>query len=715
MKAKVITAVTAGSIAAVMTLTAGISSVAASAYAAAGASYTAAATPAATAAPTAASEPAPVSGGTSAADSKNLEAALILAKSRVKIPAALDKVKFAKSASRGQDTYNVTWYNDRYSLTVGVSGDVIVSLGYNYYSGNETDRKHFGALSLSELTARADKYISGFDPGVRGEIKVDTDGAYLSVSENRATLRLNRVENGVKVSGNAGSITLDKNTGDIISFDISWTDKLSFNADTAKKAITSEAAKAAYIKSVQLKNYYSVDIDYTSGKKTVSLLTTPVDNVRIDGVSGKVSDFVVDYHTSGGNVNPDGAYAGAFGENRGSEDAKVALTPEEQQAVAKENSLLSLFEAEKIARADKYAAIPADAVLNNSVLSEDRYNSSPYQWVLVYGHKGEDDAISVSVDAADGRVLSLSRGYHIAYNNLTKEKYTANIAKTAEVLKHYLGTRAGEFKLNDEKPVDGKYFASYAYSRYVNGIVVNSDYAHLDFDEAGNLIRFNYTYNDVAFPDASVLPKDTLLGAYLKAADFKLNYYLNTVKSPYQASLIYTVPTFILNAKTGKPAYNGGVSHTKYTDIDANAIKPVADKLLQYGITLFAGDSDKLDPDTVITQADFVALAGRLKNNYNLLRAYETAAPGKAGAGKPVTKQEAVKIIITALGGGEFAEAGTYGASFNDVAVSGGYNGYFSLAKALGIVKADSNGNANPTAYVTRGQALQMVYDYLSR
>lgn len=80
---------------------------------------------------------------------------------------------------------------------------------------------------------------------------------------------------------------------------------------------------------------------------------------------------------------------------------------------------------------------------------------------------------------------------------------------------------------------------------------------------------------------------------------------------------------------------------------------------------------------------------------------------------KPLTRIEAARAIVRALGGGEFAKlSGIYVPQFSDVsAEDAGTTAILSAMKIIG----GSGGCFNPNAELTRADAFIMIYNYLNK
>jgi hypothetical protein len=142
-------------------------------------------------------------------------------------------------------------------------------------------------------------------------------------------------------------------------------------------------------------------------------------------------------------------------------------------------------------------------------------------------------------------------------------------------------------------------------------------------------------------------------------------------------------------------------------------------------------ENTKYMPEATMLQKDFIQLlinslqpeyyigpavktGGKYDNYYNeaIRRKIITAAEKKPDA--LVTRQDAAKMIIRAMGYGVIAEkSNMFQASFKDASkLAKAYKGYAVMASELGVITPVKS-NFNPANTITRGDAAEFIVNYL--
>ena len=95
----------------------------------------------------------------------------------------------------------------------------------------------------------------------------------------------------------------------------------------------------------------------------------------------------------------------------------------------------------------------------------------------------------------------------------------------------------------------------------------------------------------------------------------------------------------------------------------------------------------------------------------------EIVKDGEKAPGATVKREQAVKFIVRALGYERAAILeNIFDTRFNDKAeITQGLHGHVAIARALGIVAGDDNGNFHPQRRVTRAESAIMLYNFLAR
>jgi len=249
------------------------------------------------------------------ADGQNSEAlasAITIAKTRLDIPEELTEFSYNTSENYKTTTYNLTWSTpadaDEYrEVSVTVCGSLILSyFDSSMYSSKNAD-SHFAKLTGDALYKKAQAAVKKLNPTVADVISIDRDSLNITMYGSKAQFSFVRTKNGVPVSNDRGSIVLDKDTGDIIGFHMSWHVNASFR--DSKSAISLDKAKQKYAEMIQLTPQYEFDYDGQTKKVPARLVYRQGQYGEINAFTGKKSDFSADGYYDGSNETEDAAEA----------------------------------------------------------------------------------------------------------------------------------------------------------------------------------------------------------------------------------------------------------------------------------------------------------------------------------------------------------------------------------------------------------------------
>lgn len=656
-------------------------------------------------------------------DSDTMEKLLVEVKSRIEIPEELTEFEFSKSGKGSVTYYTFRWStpddaDESRSLSVSISGDTIINYDYSEYSTDNSRVPSFGKLSSADIEKKALSYIAKLDPHFGDSVKLgDFRG---SVRGDNVTIGFTRTANGTDVFGNGGSVTVDKNTGDLVSFSAAWWD----NAELAdiSKAVDAEKMQSAYKADAKAELLYAIRYD-SDAKKFVPTLIYSVSNDKYyDLNSAAESSYYADYLKAQkenrlieDNYFEGGLYAEETADTAaGGDMGKMALSPAELKAVGEEKDVISKEKAESIARDNKYLPIDSSLTMKNAELykHDESSASQGYEWSLRFtsaDDKNRSAAVWVNIDAKTGAITSVS-----GWSDNDKEASDSSAAKSAAVnaAKDFLGAKFAEYKLNaPEKSEDA--VGNFTFSRYVNGVKVADDDAYITVNADGKVTHFSCDYHNVEFPSAEAVSKDKVFASVFASDDFDCGYIgFRTMDGKTHTYPVFSMTdTYYVNAKSGeKCSYDGSDyvdEKTGYSDISGHWSEKYAEKLLEYGIAL-ESDDGKLNPGTAVTVGKFSDLLGSVYGYYNAGRVSESEKD------KPLTYLEACRMYVKAAGGEQFADAkGIYRSPFKDVSDDNENVGYFALAYSAGFASADKNGNINPDSYVSNSMILYMICNSL--
>ena len=605
-----------------------------------------------------------VPGGGSSTTSSNsdveLQAALTVAKKRITIPDELEEFDYSTSMSYGTKVFKFRWYNIKdmnsknvHYIEATVVGDIISS--YNEYYG---DRDYYGTpgfakLSESQMLEKAKSYISQLDPSIKDKVTVSL-GNNLSIYSNRVTINFARFENGVEVTSNGGNVTIDKNTGELISFTVNWWDNAKF--DDASKAKSESEIKELYKKLCKLTPYYKISTNWDTMEKTVEIVYEPDMYSEIDAFTGKKSTIWDDMREAEGtrfygynsfyNEVEEAAVADANPATGAGTEGGVEFSKAELEKIQIDNSLITPEKAFEQLKKDKYAALSDDYVISSyDIYSDNNYDAEPVlyeegkepkkeeqKFYLSVNFKVKDELkekytgyknISVQLNAKTGEMLYLNRygkSGELPKLDVTKAKAVADGAATTyskKIINSYKSDKGNTEPVSTWGDKNQYYETerTFKYNRYENGIQVSGDYIYVDVDSEGTVTRYNFNHTeDVKFPAANILTTDQAFEKLYQQQKF--NYYYDgwiTKDGQVKTYLLYRMDSFYLNARTGKlcnwyggEPYSYNKEKTAYSDIKGIPQETAILTLQKHGVTI--SNEAKFRPNDYIEKDTFASL-----------------------------------------------------------------------------------------------------------
>lgn len=702
---------------------------------------------------------------------KAMKEALTAVKKRVTIPDRLTEFTYTTNTKLGTENFVFNWNDKEYKESINISYANGLILSYEHNDNRKNDDKEevkqtFAKLSDEKLIEYAKKSLKTLNPDIVDSVKFKIGS--IALFGNNATIKIDRVENGIAVDGNGGNIVINKDTGELVSMGIEWFwNGTKFENSSSK--LTAAQAKEKYKSLTTFKPVYRIVSEYNEktekDEQKAVLLYLPDFSREIDAVSGKPSTIWDDMTNDKGSRSFGYYYFNSLAtdsvdedcavEDDADSDGGVKFTAAELKEIEADESLLKKDEIAALLNKCKYTKMPDYVKLDSSRLYKDEENDEYFYNIAYVG--GNYDVIEepvvdddsgvpvknvqeepyfymyVNLNAKTGKVISFRKEMSRSHDYTKPYPVSAN-AKIAEAAaKYYYGDVFGEYKadesnsepaqyyINNDKKIYDEFTRYYRYTRYVNGVEVEGDSIEIFVDKTGDVLSISKHYSDVKFPSKPEFNKDEAFKQLFK--QIKLNLYYDgyykkdgTVKT----YLLYNISSYILDSKYRVVSWNGTPlpkekeDDTAYTDIKGIPQETAITTLARYGIKLESKDG-KFDPNGKLTNKDFAAVIYKATRNY-VPYYIECGDYKKEEEAKTLTRKEAAKVFVEIYGGADFAELkGIYRAPFNDVATADEYVGYIAIAKALGFASADSKGNYSPNKVLTRAQAMQLVYDYIKR
>lgn len=673
-------------------------------------------------------------------DSEALAAAIVVAKTRLDIPEEL--TEFSYNVSSGiRDSYRLTWSTpntaEEYKyVSVTVVSKVITSYrteNYGWGSFNDEDSR-FGKLTGDELYEKAQQQVKKINPTVAKDIAIDRDSLSVRVSNDRATFTLSRTKNGVPVASDEGTLVINKDTGDLISFYINWHEKASFQSPDG--VISIDSAKEKYADMIDLKPQYEFYYDWEAKELKSRLVYTQSDYGFINAFTGKKSNFESDGYFSSKDEfeNADDT---AEAENP-SEGGGYDFTEQEKAEIDKDLPYGTEAAIVKMLTDDPFLTYTSDMELTWSHLYKtitndkttylytvsftnakwNEYDEPVYNDIYdgdiaydtVASEPTDFQSIALTVNAETGELISYS-----LYDSASTQKDSYDMAKADkladEIAKKYAGSKLDEYRaapsasnswIDGDTKTEWFWGSSHGWNRYANDIIVSGDSINIGFDSNLTLTDYSINYTDVSFADpAKMLTKKQVMNQFWDENDIDLYYLARAGIKVTKTVLVYgTDAEVYVDAFTGESLNNWYFAKTEndLSGIKDKKLLNMAKTLDEYGFII---SDKKFSTKDSITAGDLCNLIGGYLDDY------------EAEAEKPVTRGEALKIYTRSVCGDNIAQLkGIYKSPFTDVKDTDKNVGYYAIAYAMGAV---SGSKLNADSPYTYGDAIKLLYNMYNK
>lgn len=433
-----------------------------------------------------------------------MKTALTAVKKRVKIPDRLTEFDYSMSTSFGTEMFSFTWSDKKTNEVIYITyaNGIILSYEYKDYRNYDSEKKvkqTFAKLTDAQLIDYAKKAFKMLDPDLADKGKYSVGS--IDLFGNTATINFDRMENGTAVEGNGGTVTVNKNTGELVSMRIEWFWNDTKFGSTASK-LTADEARATYKSLTTLTPIYRIVDKYNEKtdkyEQKAVLLYLPSFTDEIDAVTGKPSTIWNDMDNDKGirnfssyyfnSMTDAGEEAVAADYDDDAADEGVNFTAAELKEIEADEGMLKKDEITALLNKDKYTKMPDYVSLDNANLYKDE-DTGEYYYVIDY--HGGDDAIvevgidvdeavddvdvqddtdiavedvgvdintnpkepyfymSVKVNAKTGKVDNFSKSRDISFDSSKEYPVKANAKIAAAAAKHFYGDIFGEYKADE--------------------------------------------------------------------------------------------------------------------------------------------------------------------------------------------------------------------------------------------------------------------------
>lgn len=690
-------------------------------------------------------------GKTALSEEEQMKNALALVKSRIDIPEEYSNFSYSSGENQGMKTYSFMWTDPTgsKSYSAQVEGGIIT-----YYNAphDYNGKPAISSQKPSYFVNKALSWVYNVNPSMKGFLT--KSGVSLSINSSNVSVQFKRSFGGIPVANNSIWVTVDKLTGEIISYNGSWWQDAEFVS--AADALSQEEIKEIYCGEVTIKPRYHIYKDSTTGKKKTCIVYEPQSSYVYDALTGKHSSMEEDYAKFMDTDKYDHGVAldGEVFEEEAiecEEDAVeagagvnpatgVSFTEEELAAAADLSTMLTSEQFKALAVKDKYMGVTDKYMVQNFNISRNEEAECGYaiSCTMKINNKTDNRNVNITADAKSGKIMSF-----FAYDYNEKESKTELNVKKANALadsalKYYFGDISGEYKADTENtaPVSngGKYKETrrgMKYNRYVNNIQVADNNIYITVNSAGKVTSVNFSHDrEVDFGDGLIINKETALKLLCEQQDMTLRYngFIDLESKPH-TYLQYSMDGWTLNGVTGKLCDYNGEPVTKkeeqpencpYTDISKSLYKKEIEALYEHNVRLYEGKEFK--PTEKMTYGEFEKLLDII-TGYGYepmpledvpLEEGEAVSYAETESGAYFTRMTLAKAFTRAARVDNCAKyTSIFKSPFTDVSAKDKDLGYAALAYGMGAISCGKDGKFYPNAYVTREYAYHCAYNYI--
>lgn len=693
--------------------------------------------------------------------------ALTYVKQRIEIPENLTGFTHSSKLIAGNIRYNFYWHTetdgDYEEMSVNIIGKVIT-----YFDNAKmvySDDYKFAKLEPDELYEKAKEAVKTLNPTVYKYIEI-SETPNISLSGNYASFTVKRVKDGIPVAGSSGTLYLNKDTGELIRYNLDWIIGAGF-ADP-DDAVSVETAQEGFANEFPVELAYTTEYDWETGKTIPHLIYRQTKFGEIDALTGKLSTYEGSYSAyESDEIDEEAAEVEEdCDDDNPNTGAGVTFTKSEIEKLELEEKLIKADEAIKIVQDMGIFNISDNAESTNS---ECYYDNEIGAYVRYVSFRGEvtgyvdldepieepydEDIEIVLVDESASTPASTPKQQektYITYGSMTINAETGelinyNCSNSANLNDTKLKTEKGADKIlslrfkkianklaeiypmdkadisysrqyiskerRDNGEVGDILGASATINRYANGIKCLNETASITIDRNGKVSNYKMTYLGIEYPEPkNIISETDAYANFFEQVNFPLRFRcaLKNNKTVVTA-LVYTASrTLYIDAFTGKLTNNDGSEayvipeDVTYTDLKGSTYGKIAEKLAAYNITVMDEDG-KLNEDKIITRGEF-------KDIIRKVGVYAGIESDEIN--KPLSRQYAAKMFASNSLNEKVAELPIFKSSFSDVKDTNKYVGYIEVATRLGYMSGTGS-KFNPTKKITRGQALKMIYNIL--
>ncbi len=670
------------------------------------------------------------------ADSGSSEEALkVLSAIKPRIPDTSDFEDFDSSSYReGEKTvYTFNWNSNKDGIYRGMyvsalKSGIITSFGINEDKLTPDDKIGFNRITKEEARKKADVLVKALNPAIGDCLTIQSDATTESFDDNGFLFSIVHTESGIPVFGDSGRVRVDINAEKITSFNLSYTDGLSYPSPI--NIIDLATAKSAFTKEIGLDLFYRAYTDTKTKELDIYPLYAPKnDDIYINALTGRAERVVPYFDTYfSKNESASDSILGSGGSNAG-------LTDAELKEIAVLRKLLSQKAAEDSVRKNLLLGINEGFTLEEFSTRRLSVTEELYGHSLVFRRTVKDrmQYVYVDINAETGEVISYSNfGTKIDDEEV---QFTEGLkAEAQNILNELSPQKAPEYRLKNSDEENSRYFV---FERMVNGIFVEGNTASIEFNPDNSLASYRIRYTNARFPEIdSIKTEEDACDKFFDYTKYTLRYIpqksSKELTKPDVAVLIYapeTTDVYIDAYTLNRVNYNGTAYSQpvpdEYTDISGHYAEERILALRRFGIGF---ENSEFCPDSEILQKDFIILLagafggmGRIMINestdkdeyYKVAKRLGIIFEDEVAPENTVSRLQAAKFICRALKIEKYAQLDSiFNCPFKDVTSD---KGYVTMLWGLEIVNGTAKGVFSPNQKLSRAQSAILIYNAMEK
>ena len=513
----------------------------------------------------------------------------------------------------GAKTWNLIWNSkvesgESYSANVNAdTGEVLI---YNHWNSTKSKYPRMPKYSKAEAFNKAQLLIEKLSPDKIKQTKQDVNSSENIVPYNSSgyVFTFIRLVNNIPFVDNGITVTIDKNTLEILNYSITWDIN---DIPDSSKVLSTEAAKMIMVDKSGMELQYNIYYKYTDSEPSVNLVYA-LKNQPISVIDAITGEKLTNTAESADKIEI---------------PVPIVNSSEEQNAVSNIGNFLPKEKAVEIV--EKYVKIEKKYNLSNSILYSGSLPGEAY-WNISWGYKdpatSHNNFINAGVNAVSGEltgfyisdsVYSNPQNEKPVYSDKECQKIAIEFAKKIQPDK-FADTIASDssdiFDSNVNQP--NRYFS---FLRTENKILCPSDYIDFTVNAyTGEVTSYNYNWSNVIFPTSkNLISMESAISNIFDLSDFSLKYIKqnnDNMSSLPKIMLVYSLNDFygFIDAKSGKNIDFSGkeiakeIQGTTFADIEKSKYYDDIQQLTDMGI--IEKDSNKYEPNNRILQKDFIKM-----------------------------------------------------------------------------------------------------------